>query len=269
MRDLLSILTLPFAPLRWLLNRLRVWIRDKAWEFMHDKSEHNGILLLRHFKAPKGSMSATREALDRIAEVDPVSFAKIPRLLPGGIIADATGYSAAWYSVRRKACVIGAKTLETYDTDDIALSIVHELCHARLFAAGFGYDGAKFRVRIEKICVRREIAFARKLEARDVETGFYTEWLNEKVKGIVPENYTEESFQKRHRREHLQKLRLLKRVNAPACLRRRIVLKTRRRFQRQRQLAEIPAEQPKDVRTKLQNPAAPSLTTRLTHRSPP
>ncbi|WP_338548290.1 hypothetical protein [Roseovarius phycicola] len=233
-----TILGFVTAPLRWALGGLRRALRNIAWRMLHDASEYRDVRLLIHFRAPDGSLGRIKAALDRIADIDPITFAKIPRFLPGGIVADAANYSTAWYSVQRKACVIGPTALQSYDLDDIALCIVHELCHARLFAAGFGYDGAQFRTRIEKICIRREIGFARKLEDRDVKDGFYSDWLAEKLTEIKPENYSEESFRKRQRLAFLKKLRLLKQINTPHCLRRRIVMKARRRFQRQRQIAD-------------------------------
>jgi len=48
----------------------------------------------------------------------------------------------------------------------IASVIVHEATHARLSHCGFGY-GEEVRPRMESICVRRELAFARRLPHGD------------------------------------------------------------------------------------------------------
>ena len=45
---------------------------------------------------------------------------------------------------------------------EIASILVHESTHARLEAKGFAYT-AELRERIEKVCFRRELAFARRL----------------------------------------------------------------------------------------------------------
>lgn len=45
---------------------------------------------------------------------------------------------------------------------DIASTLVHESTHARLDAKGFAYSGER-RARIENVCFRRQLAFARRL----------------------------------------------------------------------------------------------------------
>lgn len=60
--------------------------------------------------------------------------------------------------------------------EDIALILVHEATHARLSKFGFGYDEA-LRARIEAICHRRELAFAKRLgdEQAIYRAGYYLE----------------------------------------------------------------------------------------------
>lgn len=229
-----SPLRLALTPLRWPLTRLRGWVREAAWQIMHDTADHRGIPLRLHFKAPKNAATAIAQALDRIAAVDPVSFAHLPNALPGGIIADATNYATAWYSIRRKACVIGASALAKNQTDDLALCIIHEMCHARLWERGIGYDGKNLRAQVERVCIRREQAFARKLEALDVAPGTYTGWLTEKLSLVAERSYSEASFHRRYRRELLQRLRLMRDMRAPRWLRRWTILRTRARLRASR-----------------------------------
>ena len=179
------------TPLRWLRTALHGRLQAAVWRIMHDRAAHRGIPLWLHFRAPENARDTIAQALDRIAQVDPVSFAHIPKALPGGIIADATNYAHAWYSIPRKACVIGAHALAEDTTDTLALCILHEMCHARLWDRGIGYDGKDLRARVDE------------------------------------SHYSDDSFDLRHRQELLQKLRLMRDMDTPRWLRRRTILRTR------------------------------------------
>jgi hypothetical protein len=60
-------------------------------------------------------------------------------------------------------CVIDFDYAVDSDTssEELALTIVHEGTHARLRRHGFGYDET-IRARIERICIRNELAVARR-----------------------------------------------------------------------------------------------------------
>ena len=69
----------------------------------------------------------------------------------------------------------------------IASVIVHEATHARLMRCGIGYE-EELRARVEKVCLRRELAFAAKLPngeqiraQTDPELGYLppSYWTNE------------------------------------------------------------------------------------------
>jgi hypothetical protein len=61
-------------------------------------------------------------------------------------------------------CVIDFDYAIDSDTtsEELALTLVHEGTHARLRRCGFGYDET-IRARIERICIRNELAVARRL----------------------------------------------------------------------------------------------------------
>lgn len=71
---------------------------------------------------------------------------------------------AAQFDPSLRACLLDERFLlaETTDPELIAAMIVHEATHARLWRCGIRYDGDRRR-RIEAICFRRELAFARRL----------------------------------------------------------------------------------------------------------
>ena len=65
-------------------------------------------------------------------------------------------------------CVIDFDYATDSDTtsEELALTLVHEGTHGRLRQCGFGYDET-IRARIERICIRNELAVARRLPESD------------------------------------------------------------------------------------------------------
>jgi hypothetical protein len=78
----------------------------------------------------------------------------------GGAIAGARG---CWERQTRMVILDDAYLRDQGTTPaKMASTLVHESTHARLEANGFGYT-AETRERIEKVCIRRQLAFARRL----------------------------------------------------------------------------------------------------------
>jgi hypothetical protein len=76
------------------------------------------------------------------------------RLVPGGL---------GKYTHSLGACELDERfVLAETSPEMIAATIVHEATHARLWRCGFGYD-ENVRGRVEAVCIRRELAFARRL----------------------------------------------------------------------------------------------------------
>jgi hypothetical protein len=103
------------------------------------------------------------EALALIKSCDPLRYRRILRdldrvwvnLLPGGL---------AQFKNSIRACEIDERFVlaDTSSPEMIAAAIVHEAAHARLWQCGISYDES-IRDRVESICVRRELAFAKLL----------------------------------------------------------------------------------------------------------
>jgi len=77
-------------------------------------------------------------------------------------------YGAGCYRHSINACLLDERFVgsETTTVECIASAIVHEATHARLEKLGVHYDEA-IRYRIERICARRELDFARRLSGVD------------------------------------------------------------------------------------------------------
>lgn len=212
------------APVR----RIHRALHRRAHAMLFEHHTHRGVLLRIHISAPDGSLDMLTKAIDCIASTDPLSHRRLPQLLPGGIAAEATTYAAAWYNRSTETCFIGAETLKIGDTLEIALCIIHEMCHARLFEHGIGYEEA-LRVRVEQVCIRRELAFARKIDTSTNDTTELIDWLKHRQSAEAEHSVSNADLGRFHRRQFLERLRMLKQNDVPKCIRRFIIMRARRR----------------------------------------
>ena len=115
-------------------------------------------------------------------------------------------YSACYvHSI--KACKLDTRYVLSQESslEDIASTIVHEATHARLSRLGIGYH-EKLRARVEMACVRREIAFARRLPdgERVRENAEYAlQWCSDS------RNLTDEAYEERRMHGAAEGLRSL------------------------------------------------------------
>ncbi|HKS63154.1 MAG TPA: hypothetical protein VJT13_15740 [Xanthobacteraceae bacterium] len=103
------------------------------------------------------------QALGLIKSHDPVRYRRLLRDVKR-IWVGLTFSGYAEYEHALLACKLDERIVadETVSHEEIASAIVHEATHARLTNCGIGYD-EPVRHRVESICLRREIAFARRL----------------------------------------------------------------------------------------------------------
>lgn len=95
-------------------------------------------------------------ALALIASVDPYRFDRVERDLRRIVFLE----SGPEFWPEARACVLN--DVGDLSTEEVALHVVHEAAHARLWGAGFRYAPA-LRARIERICVSAELAFLQKV----------------------------------------------------------------------------------------------------------
>ncbi|MDG4880926.1 hypothetical protein [Mesorhizobium sp. WSM4884] len=104
-------------------------------------------------------------ALDVIREFDPVRYKRLLRDVRQVLVTVLPASVAQWAETSQ-ACELDERYLvsETTTPERVASTIVHEATHARLMRCGIGYE-EKLRDRVERVCLRREIAFAARLPA--------------------------------------------------------------------------------------------------------
>jgi len=124
---------------------------DKLW-IATEESSKSGLVLSRVI-----------DALCLIKTHDPHRFNRILRDLDRMWELVVPGADARYY-VALRTCECNRRFVldDASSPELIAATIVHEATHARLWHCGIGYE-EEVRARVEKVCIRRELAFAAKL----------------------------------------------------------------------------------------------------------
>jgi hypothetical protein len=97
-------------------------------------------------------------ALDLIERIDVHALHQANLRFRGILVADLAGEDAK-YLARSHTCLLDADHVSEKPAWRVAMSLVHQLTHARLIALGIPYN-TRFKARVESVCVDREIEFA-------------------------------------------------------------------------------------------------------------
>lgn len=113
------------------------------------------------------AIQRVKDALQLIERSAPLHYRRIQKNL-ARIWVNLVPHAAGCYLHSLNACLLDERIVNSATTtvEWIASAIVHEATHARLEKLGVRYDEA-LRQRIERICVRRELDFARHLSGVD------------------------------------------------------------------------------------------------------
>jgi hypothetical protein len=142
----------------------RATFNDRLMLWLSSGRHVDGLWVGTYFQTnAKQVMRRVEEALRLIKTYDQRRYDRVirdlervwVRLVPGAL---------GQYKHSLRACELDERFVlaETSPPDVIAATIVHEATHARLWRCGIGYD-ENVRARIEAVCFRRELAFARML----------------------------------------------------------------------------------------------------------
>ena len=99
------------------------------------------------------------QALHLIREHDSRRYERLKMDLARIFVAEGSG---AEYVPSIGACHVAINHVRRRSTPELAMTLVHEATHARLWRAGFRYQN-HLRERIERLCVTEEIVFVRRL----------------------------------------------------------------------------------------------------------
>lgn len=123
--------------------------------------------------SPDGAGQISR-ALELIRDTLPSVYARMRRDVAKIVLLKA-GAPEFWPF--GKAIVLKKATVERAELPLLAMTLVHEAMHARLWSAGIGYP-SKARARIEALCVGAEVRLARELPDGAALEAFALEKLN-------------------------------------------------------------------------------------------
>ncbi|HEU5273868.1 MAG TPA: hypothetical protein VFU97_09415 [Xanthobacteraceae bacterium] len=135
--------------------------RVQLWFSTHKRID--GLWISTWERDPDFLLRRVEEALELIKTYDRLRYDRITRDLDRVWARMVFGY-AAQYTPAMNACELDVRFVLAVASSPaiIAASIVHEATHARIMHRGIEY-AEPIRARIEAICVRRELAFAKKL----------------------------------------------------------------------------------------------------------
>jgi hypothetical protein len=101
------------------------------------------------------------EAIRLIKTYDPYRYRRVLREVERVWAHLLPGVSATWLPVLRR-CVVDPRFILSASPPFIASAIVHEATHGALMRRHIGYS-EHMRERVEKVCMRQELAFASKI----------------------------------------------------------------------------------------------------------
>jgi hypothetical protein len=140
-----------------LMNRFMFAISRK-----HKRDDIEVAILFPGKNYPAVS-SKIDQALNLISEFDPRRYLQIRRDVKKIWVSAAPGYCANWMD-DFQMCILDSDYFcrDNVSASEMALTIVHESTHARLCKLKIEYT-EDIRDRVERVCVKSEIAFAKRL----------------------------------------------------------------------------------------------------------
>ena len=143
-----------------LADRIRLWLFRNS-----ERQEILGVPVVVPADQRNSDVAFARitAAFDLLHDHGSRSLDDLRRHTNGVFVWATAGARGEWH--RETRLVVLEEThvnAENTSARDIASTLVHESTHARLEAKGFAYSPER-RARIEKVCFRRQLAFARRL----------------------------------------------------------------------------------------------------------
>jgi hypothetical protein len=154
---------------------------------------HIDGLWIGALEGPEPSLIRVEQALVLIKEHDRRRYDRL-RLDLERVWVRLLPMAVAQFNYELKACELDERFVctETTPIEMIASCIVHEATHARIWRRGIGYD-EHLRERIEKVCIRRQLAFAARLPDGD-----YVRYAAEHALKTPQEYWSDNAFADRH-----------------------------------------------------------------------
>lgn len=173
--------------------RRKIYLLPLKFTFAISRKFPRNDFKVAAFTSGKIAFPKIDQALNLICKFDPRSYRRIQRDIKMILVFATPPYCAEWVG-QLQMCVLDREYICRPDVlpEEIASTIIHEAAHARLDRAKINYNDG-IRNRIERICVKSEIVFAKRLPNGEQ----LIENAESRLK--IPENYwTNSQFQQRN-----------------------------------------------------------------------
>jgi len=154
-------------------------------------------------------LNRVEKALNVIKQYDPLQYIRVLRYLDRVWVCLEPN-ARGCFRASLNACILDERYVlaEATTPEDLAATIVHEATHARIDHWGVEYSDVKERLRIEAVCMRRELAFSAKLpQSKPLQ-----EQVDRKMEWCAanPEYFSNASFYRRGIEGQIEALRYLR-----------------------------------------------------------
>jgi hypothetical protein len=143
----------------------KIYLLVNRFMFAISRKHSRGDIEIAMLFDKNGSAISSKidQALNLISEFDSRRYQQIKRDVKRIWVAATPGCSA-WWMDELQTCVLDAEYFRRTDisASEMAITIAHEATHARLSKFRIGY-AEEIRARVERICIKSEIAFAKRL----------------------------------------------------------------------------------------------------------
>lgn len=191
-------------------SRLRASIADKLALYFCKTRSIDGLWIgATKSEEAERCLHRVEKALNVVKQHDPLQYIRILRHLDRvWVCLEPDG--RACFKASLNACILDERYVLAEETtpEKLAATIVHEAAHARIDHWGIEYSDVKERLRIEAVCMRRELAFLAKLpqsKPLQEQVNSTMEWC-----AANPEYFSNASFYQRSVEGQIETLRYLK-----------------------------------------------------------
>lgn len=137
------------------------WGTWRAGLLLATSRKDRGVLVsvIANRAAESDAFARVNEALALLERFDARRLALLRRRVSRVLVTENNGSA---YVPTLNACLLSLRLVQEHDAAETAVTLVHEMTHARLWRLGCRYTPAE-REHVERICVAAEIRFALRL----------------------------------------------------------------------------------------------------------
>ena len=162
--DQIRISTLVWHRLVATMLRPYTWILDTLLLRLSDRKRIEGfdVYVVPTGDPPDAVFQKVREGLVFLRSVDARRFERTQRDLACIVVRPC---ARSHYVIRSNSCVLDRTLALKQSPEKIAMTVLHEATHARIYHAGIPWVNNALKNRIERLCTKAELSFLYQLSA--------------------------------------------------------------------------------------------------------